>query len=112
MAKLNIRLNPKSQETRPQQIAGQIAGAIESGKLSAGDTLPSERGLGEQLGVNRKTIRSAYQLLDRQKIIETMGTRGRRVRGSTGAKKGAQAAKKSAAGTSARAGSKSGGARR
>lgn len=45
------------------QIAEGIAARIESGELSPGDRLPSERSLSEMLGVNRLTLRRAFRLL-------------------------------------------------
>jgi len=84
LAKFNIRLKAKSDETTRQQIANQIASAIADGKFKTGDSLPSERGLAEQLGVNRKTIRAAYDLLAERNLIETLSTSGRRVRKAAG----------------------------
>jgi DNA-binding GntR family transcriptional regulator len=86
MAKLNIRLNSRSETSKAQQIADQIADAIKSGKLRAGDPIQSERSLAEQLGVARITVKRAYKVLNDRKLVETMGTAGRRVR--TGSQKG------------------------
>jgi GntR family transcriptional regulator / MocR family aminotransferase len=91
MAKLNIRLKAKSEETKSQQIAGQIAAAIQGGKVKPGEALPSERALGEQLGISRQVIRRAYEMLMDKRLVETHGTAGRRVRG------GDKAASKSSA---------------
>ena len=89
MPKLNIRLRATSTETRPQQIATQISDAIRSGRLRAGEMLPSERALGTQLGVNRKTVRAAYELLAEWRLVETLSTLGRQVRGrGVGSRKG------------------------
>lgn len=86
MAKLNIRLNTKSDQPKSQQIAAEIERAITSGRLKADDALPSERALGEQLGVDRKTVRRAFVILSDRRIVKTYGTRGRRVTGASGAK--------------------------
>ncbi|CAN5159541.1 MAG: winged helix-turn-helix domain-containing protein [Acidobacteriota bacterium] len=85
--KLNIRLKANADASKPQQIAQQIGAAIESGKLKPGESLPSERALSEQLGVNRKTVRAAFAQLADERLIETAGTSNRRVRG--GGKKSA-----------------------
>ena len=108
MPKLNIRLRATSAETRPQQIATQISEAIRSGRLSAGEMLPSERALGTQLGVNRKTVRAAYELLAEWRLVETLSTLGRQVRGR-GAASGKGAGKK---GGSKKRGSKKGGGKK
>jgi DNA-binding GntR family transcriptional regulator len=100
MPKINIRLSAKSGDPKSQQIANQIAAAIQSGKFKPGDMLPTERALEEQVGVTRKVIRRAYQQLAERGMVETLGTVGRRVAGGGVAKKAGKAAtKKAAAGT-------------
>jgi GntR family transcriptional repressor for pyruvate dehydrogenase complex len=54
-----------------------ISGQILHGKLVAGDRLPTERGLVEQLGVSRTVLREALSSLEALGLIETRGTRGR-----------------------------------
>ncbi|HET9671965.1 MAG TPA: GntR family transcriptional regulator, partial [Actinomycetota bacterium] len=44
-------------------IVGQVRELIRSGRLSAGDRLPSERELAEQFGVSRVTVRDALRSL-------------------------------------------------
>ena len=51
------------------QIAEGLLDRIESGELSPGDRLPSERELSEGLGVNRMTLRQALQLLETRGLI-------------------------------------------
>lgn len=46
-----------------QRVAEQIQELIMTGELSEGDRLPSERELGEQLGVSRTVVREAIKLL-------------------------------------------------
>jgi GntR family transcriptional regulator len=46
------------------QIADNLIDQIESGDLHPGDRLPTERKLSEQLGVNRMTVRRAFNLLE------------------------------------------------
>lgn len=52
--------------TRPaaQTIAEEIRFAVHRGELSAGDRLPPERVLAEDLGVGRETLRDALAILD------------------------------------------------
>jgi GntR family transcriptional regulator/MocR family aminotransferase len=77
--RLNIRLNARRGETKTEQIFHQIANAIETGKLSPGDFLPSERTLAEQVGASRNVVRAAYRRLADQGMIEAVSTSGTRV---------------------------------
>ena len=58
-------------------IAEQLAAAIASGRLAAGERLPPERRLAESLGVSRMTVRQALGELERDGLL-------RRVVGRTG----------------------------
>jgi GntR family transcriptional regulator len=51
------------------QIAEGILARIESGELSPGDRLPSERQLSRMLGVNRLTVRRALEMLASQGLL-------------------------------------------
>jgi GntR family transcriptional regulator len=50
-----------------------LAARIERGDLAPGDRLPSERWLGEELGVSRTTVRRAVEELARQGLVEERG---------------------------------------
>lgn len=52
------------------KVADRITSMLESGQISAGDRLPSERDLAELLGVSRPTIREAMIALELSGIIE------------------------------------------
>lgn len=58
------------------QLIEQIKQAVLSGDLKSGDSLPSIRQLANDLGVNNKTVAKAYQLLERDEVIQTKGYRG------------------------------------
>jgi GntR family transcriptional regulator len=58
------------------QLVGQIKQAVQAGKLSAGDPLPSIRQLATDLELNSKTVAKAYRLLERDSVIQTRGYRG------------------------------------
>ncbi|MDN4502761.1 GntR family transcriptional regulator [Alteromonadaceae bacterium BrNp21-10] len=58
------------------QLMTQIKAAVVDGHLNAGDALPSIRQLATDLQVNNKTVAKAYQLLERDSIIQTKGYRG------------------------------------
>ena len=52
-----------------RQVAEQIQSSVMRGELNAGDRLPSERDLAEQLGVSRTVIRDALRLLEERGLI-------------------------------------------
>jgi len=58
------------------QIVDQIKYAAASGRLRAGEALPSIRQLAERLRINRNTVDKAYRELDHQGVIETVRGRG------------------------------------
>lgn len=58
------------------QLVEQIKNAILSNQLKADDALPSIRQLATDLQLNKKTVAKAYQLLERDNVIETKGYRG------------------------------------
>jgi len=58
------------------QLIEQIKEAVLNDQLSPGDALPSIRQLANDLTVNNKTVAKAYQLLERDSVIQTKGYRG------------------------------------
>lgn len=61
------------------EIAESLRALIERGGLRPGDALPSVRSLGDELGVNRNTVVSAYRQLTQAGVIVTRGRGGTRV---------------------------------
>jgi GntR family transcriptional repressor for pyruvate dehydrogenase complex len=58
-------------------IVEQIKRAIQDGRLTPGDQLPSERELTKQLGVSRVSVRDALRMLEAYGLIEVrVGARG------------------------------------
>jgi GntR family transcriptional regulator, transcriptional repressor for pyruvate dehydrogenase complex len=58
-------------------IVDQIRTAIVSGRLEQGQRLPPERGLAEQFGVSRVTVRDALRALEAMGLVEVrVGARG------------------------------------
>ena len=70
-----------------RQIAAGIRVALSDGRLAAGDRLPPTRDLARQIGVNRNTVVSAYDLLVEEGIAESHTGRGTFIvsRGAAGA---------------------------
>jgi len=58
------------------QIAEAIQALLRSGGLPPGSALPPERVLCEHLGVSRMTLRQAYDLLEREGLIQCQRGRG------------------------------------
>jgi GntR family transcriptional regulator len=63
------------------QVYDAIAEAIRSGRLKAGDRLPTERSFCEQLGVSRATVRRAMRRLVEEGVVEATVGRGSFVSG-------------------------------
>jgi DNA-binding FadR family transcriptional regulator len=60
-----------------EAIVEQIRALIRSEQLRPGDRLPSERDLGERMGVSRVTIREAMRVLEASGLVEIrVGARG------------------------------------
>ena len=75
-AALAIRLDKTSGTPVYLQIAEGIREVLKRGLLAPGAALPPERVLCEQYGVSRMTLRQAFELLDREGLIETQRGRG------------------------------------
>jgi GntR family transcriptional regulator len=59
------------------QIEDRLAEAISAGELQAGDRLPPERELAEDIGVSRMTLRQALDSLERRgMVVRARGRRG------------------------------------
>lgn len=80
--KLKIKMSARSDESGSGQVANQLRELIKGGRLKAGDVLPSEDGLAEQLGVGRKIVRYAYGKLVEEGLLVKDFPRNKRVAGS------------------------------
>ena len=92
--KTTIRVNRKRPESMTKQITDQLTSLIESGAMTVGSYLPSERELANSLKVARNVVRGSYESLMKAGRIQSEGRKGRTVR-SSGGKKRAGAAKSS-----------------
>ncbi|MBF9033245.1 GntR family transcriptional regulator [Rhodobacterales bacterium HKCCE2091] len=63
---MDSRLGFKPVKTKRafEEVCEQIRAEIQSGRIAAGDKLPSERDLAEQLHVSRATVREAFRTLE------------------------------------------------
>ncbi len=73
---MDITINIDSPEPLFAQLIEQIKAAVLSDQIKPGDALPSIRQLANNLDINNKTVAKAYQLLERDNVIEAKGYRG------------------------------------
>ena len=66
-----FRLNTESGPAIYQQLIDQIEAGITSGKLQAGEKMPSMRDLSLQLRINHLTVKQAYNALEASGLVET-----------------------------------------
>ena len=71
-----LQINFKSGKPVYLQVVDQIKAAAASGRVQAGEALPSIRPLAEELRVNRNAIAKAYTELESQGVIETLPGKG------------------------------------
>src|SRR5476651_701629 len=71
-----LQIDFKSGKPVYLQLVDQIRYAAASGRLRAGEPLPSIRPLAEELRVNRNTVAKAYAELENQGVIETLPGKG------------------------------------
>jgi GntR family transcriptional regulator len=64
-----------------RQILDQVRAQIATGRLAAGDFLPSVRQVAGELAVNLMTVSKAYSLLERDGVVDLVRGQGMRVVG-------------------------------
>jgi DNA-binding FadR family transcriptional regulator len=70
MESLLKSLDPPKKQRLPEMVASQIKRMILSDKIGVGQKLPSERELGEHLGVSRVVVREALRSLEQSGLVE------------------------------------------
>ena len=73
---MEIVINIEDQAPLFTQLIEQIKKGVMDGMLKPGDALPSIRQMANDLEVNNKTVAKAYQLLERDAVIQCKGYRG------------------------------------
>ena len=66
-----MRIDPKSSVPIFRQIADQTRTSIRRGVLRPGELLPSLRALAIEIQVNPNTVQRAYELLEREGVVES-----------------------------------------
>lgn len=79
---VDIIISNSSQEPIYQQIVRQVKKAIIVGKLKEGEALPSIRNLARDLEISVITSKRAYEELEKEGFIETVGGKGSFVAGA------------------------------
>lgn len=92
--KSTIRVNRKRPESLTKQITDQLTGLIESGAMTVGSYLPSERELADSVNVARNVVRGSYENLMKAGKIQSEGRKGKSVRAGGSRKKAAGKARK------------------
>ena len=87
--KTTIRVNRKRPESMTKQITDQLTGLIESGAMTVGSYLPSERELANSLKVARNVVRGSYENLMKAGRVQSEGRKGRTIRSAGGKKRAA-----------------------
>ena len=82
--KTTIRVNRKRPESMTKQITDQLTSLIESGAMTVGSYLPSERELANSLKVARNVVRGSYESLMKAGRVQSEGRKGRSVRAAGG----------------------------
>jgi molybdopterin/thiamine biosynthesis adenylyltransferase/DNA-binding transcriptional regulator YhcF (GntR family) len=65
-----MKIKPVGHVTLAQAVAGRLSASLLDGTIKAGDHLPSERELIQQLGVSRATLREALKAMEENNLIE------------------------------------------
>jgi GntR family transcriptional regulator len=73
---MQIRIDIEAATPLFTQLITQIKQAVVNGDIAPGDALPSIRQLANDLDINNKTVAKAYQLLERDSVIQSKGYRG------------------------------------
>lgn len=79
-ARLHFEIQPSSGVPIYRQLIDQIRALIASGRLPAGELLPSIRQLATDLEVNMMTVSKAYSRLEAEGYLERVRGTGMRVR--------------------------------
>lgn len=68
---LDVRIDPRAPDPPFEQLRGQVAALIGSGRLLPGDRLPTVRALAAQLGLAVNTVARSYRELEAAGLVTT-----------------------------------------
>lgn len=75
-----LRVDPSAPLPVIEQIRRQVTRLVISGQLDIGAQLPPIRQLAADLDLSRGTVAKAYELLERDGVVETKGRHGTLIR--------------------------------
>jgi len=75
----NISLNPTLDTPLAVQLKEQLTWLIASGQIQPGESLPSVRLAARRLGINLHTVRSAYQKIEAERLVQVQQGKATRV---------------------------------
>jgi len=78
---MNIIISNSSSQPIYEQIANQVKAHIINGVLQSGEVLPSIRNLAKELQISVITTKRAYEELEKEGFVETVGGKGTFVSG-------------------------------
>jgi DNA-binding transcriptional regulator YhcF (GntR family) len=73
---MRISIDPTTAEAPYEQLRRQVAEQVADGTLTAGEHLPTVRGLAAELGLATNTVAKAYRALETDGVVETRGRAG------------------------------------
>ncbi|PXA70394.1 GntR family transcriptional regulator [Cryobacterium arcticum] len=73
---MSLQIDAESTTPPYEQIRMQVIDAVRSGRLVAGDKLPTVRRLAEDLNLAPNTVARSYRALEQDEVIETRGRLG------------------------------------
>jgi len=73
---MRFQLDADSSVPPFDQLKQQVREAVESGRLVAGDKLPTVRGLADDIGLAPNTVARAYRELEAEGVLDTRGRSG------------------------------------
>ena len=68
---MDLRIDAVSHTPIYEQVVAQVRALVASGRLPAGERLPSVRGLAERLLINPNTVARAYRELEHAGVVVT-----------------------------------------
>ena len=77
---MNITVDKSKPLPQHRQVALQIVEMLKEGKIEQGSFLPGERTLAKRIGVTRDVIHRAYELLEKNNLIEFTSHIGHRLK--------------------------------
>lgn len=73
---MSRRLDRLAEARLAEMLRGRLLAAIHTGRLTAGDRLPSYREVSDETGMDLRAVARAYGLLEAEKLVEVRGRSG------------------------------------